>query len=341
MRVWKWMLGIGLALLLSDCVEPVYEETPTTPTTAPTVSTPIVPFELSPAATAEGLPPSLYLEPAVVELGVGEMATVNVWVDGARQLNGILVELSFAPTLVRVEDADPGAEGVQIAPGRMPPPGQVMENRVDQEGGRILYQVAMAPGTGVDGNGVVASFILRGLAAGSSALRFEQVAALDAGGDPLEIAPLSAGLVSVVGEGGEGEAPQPTTGPTAQPTAVPTAQPTAAASPQPSPQVSGGGIYYVVQPGENLFRIGLKFGTTAQAIAAANQIGDLEQVQAGAMILIPVPPPRGTYGYYVQPHDTLYSIARRFGMSVDTLASLNGIGADAVIEVGQILIVNP
>ncbi len=341
MRVWKWMLGIGLTLLLSGCVEPVYEETPTTPTTAPTVPTPIVPFELSPVATAEGLPPSLYLEPAVVELGVGETATVNIWVDGARQLNGILVELSFAPTLVGVEDADPGAEGVQIAPGRMPPPGQVMENRVDQEGGRILYQVAMAPGTGVDGNGVVASFILRGLAAGSSALRFEQVAALDAEGDPLEIAPLSAGLVSVVGEGGEGEAPQPTAGPTAQPTAVPTAQPTAAASPQPSPQASRRGIYYVVQPGENLFRIGLKFGTTAQAIAAASQISDPEQVQAGAMILIPVPPPRGTCGYYVQPHDTLYSIARRFGMSVDTLASLNGIGADATIEVGQILIVNP
>ena len=335
MRVRHLIIGVGLALLLSGCVQAVYDETPTVPATVVSAtSTPLVPFELSPAAVpVEALPPSLYLEPAVVEVAVGETATVNIWVDGVQGLNGIRVELSFDPAHVRVEDADAGAEGVQIAPGRMPPPGRVMENRVDEEGGRIVYQVALDPGAGVDGSGVVASFTLRGVSEGGSPLRFEEVMALDPEGNELEIAPLSDGLVTVTGGAGEGEAVQPTAAPTVGLTPVP--------SPQPSPQPGAGGIYYVVQPGENLFRIGLKFGTTAQAIAAANGIDDPGRVQAGAMILVPVPPPQGTYGYYVQPRDTLYSIARRFGMEVDALAALNGIGPDYRIEVGQVLVVSP
>ncbi|HIE39788.1 MAG TPA: LysM peptidoglycan-binding domain-containing protein, partial [Anaerolineae bacterium] len=120
------------------------------------------------------------------------------------------------------------------------------------------------------------------------------------------------------------------TEPTPLPTPSPTAQPAA-----------GGGIYYIVQPGENLFRVGLKFGSTAQDIAAASNIADPGQVQAGTMVLIPVPPPQGGYGYYVQRRDTVYSIARRFGMTVGELTNLNDIGPDYYIEVGQILTVTP
>ena len=101
------------------------------------------------------------------------------------------------------------------------------------------------------------------------------------------------------------------------------------------------GIYYVVQPGENLYRIGLKFGTTPEAIGAASDIADINQVQAGTMILVPVAPPQGSAGYYVHRGDTLYSIARRFGMTAETLASLNGIGITSPIAVGELLIVTP
>jgi len=96
-----------------------------------------------------------------------------------------------------------------------------------------------------------------------------------------------------------------------------------------------------VQPGENLFRLGLRFGTTAEAIAQASGLSDPNQVEAGLMVLIPVQPPRGRYAYYVQPRDTVYSIARRFGLTVEQLVSLNGIGPDYHIEVGQILVVVP
>jgi len=323
-------------LLLTGCVQAVYEEAPVVPQASPTFTpTPILSFELSPviSPTPEMLP-SLYLEPSVVTLTVGEIAAVNIWLDDARRLNGVLLELSFDPDYVRVEDADPEAEGVQIAPGEMPRPVQVLENRVAEGEGWVVYQVSLEPGAAVDGSGIVASITLRGVAEGGSPLRFEHVTAFDPEGDTLELMPLSDGLIAVLGEAAVEPTPSSVTPAATEPTPLPTPSPTAQLA-------AGGGIYYIVQPGENLFRVGLKFGSTAQDIAAASNIADPGQVQAGTMVLIPVPPPQGGYGYYVQRRDTVYSIARRFGMTVGELTNLNDIGPDYYIEVGQILTVTP
>jgi len=355
MRPRQAFLGgcLALALLLSGCIQPVYDTPPVIPQAAETATlTPIVAFESTPAMTptqpsplvtpTPPQPPSLYLQPSVINMAVGETTTVKVWVDGARRLNAILLELSFNPAYVQVEDADAETEGVQIAPGDVPQPVEVARNEVTVgEDGRVFYQAAQEPGTAVDGGGVVASIMLHGVAEGGSPLRFESVAAYDPEGNVLEITPLSDGLLSVSG----GEAvPTSTAEPVPQPTEEPTAEETseAIAAPSPAPPLAAGaGIYYVVQSGENLYRIGLNFGTTPQAIAAASNIPDPDQVQAGAMLLVPVAPPQGGYGYYVQPKDTVYSIARRFGMTPDQLVALNGIGADYHIETGQILAVTP
>jgi LysM repeat protein len=344
-RVLAWSI-VALALLLCSCGGATYEEEPTVdPREAdgPT-STPIVAFDLSPAATSEPSGSStVYLQPSVVNLAVGETQTVKIWVDGARGLNRILLELSFDPDYVSVEDADPQAEGVQVTPGEVPEPVDVAQNQVTADDpGWIRYEVAGEPGAGVDGSGIVASVTLRVVAEGASPLRWENAAALDPGGNALDVMVLADGLVTVAGEVEVQPTAQPTSAPateppaTAQPTVQPTAQPTSAPAP-----VSGGGIYYVVQPGENLFRVGLKFGTTAQAIADASNLGDPRQIQAGTMVLVPVPPPQGGYAYYVQPGDTIYSVGRRFGMTVEEVATLNGIGADYQIGVGLILAVTP
>lgn len=333
-RAFLWT-GLALVLLLSGCARTVYEETPEVvpEATATPTPTPITFFELSPSSVSD-LPPSLYLEPSVVNLTVGETATVNVWLDGAQRLNSVLLELSFDPDYVQVEDADPTAEGTQITPGDIAQPVHVVQNQVVlEEGGRVLYQVNLEPGAAVDGSGVVASLTLRGVTEGGSPLCFESIAGFDPEGNPLDLAPLSDGLITVAG--------QPTAQPTIQPTIQSTTQPATQPTVQPTTQPTAGGIYYVVQPGENLFRVGLKFGTTAEAIAAASNIADPNQVPAGSMVLVPVPPPQGRYGYYVQPRDTVYSIARRFGMRVEDLATLNGIGSDFRIAVGQILVVTP
>ena len=50
---------------------------------------------------------------------------------------------------------------------------------------------------------------------------------------------------------------------------------------------STGGTYYVVQQGDNLFRIALRFGRTMDAIAAANGIGNYALIYAGQRLYIP------------------------------------------------------
>src|SRR5258706_16033808 len=44
---------------------------------------------------------------------------------------------------------------------------------------------------------------------------------------------------------------------------------------------------YTVQPGENLFRIALRYGTTVEALAAANQITDPTHITVGEVLIIP------------------------------------------------------
>lgn len=60
----------------------------------------------------------------------------------------------------------------------------------------------------------------------------------------------------------------------------------------PSPPVivdppATGGTIYVVQPGDNLFRISLRFGRSMYAIASANGITNINRIYAGQRLVIP------------------------------------------------------
>lgn len=321
---------IALTVLLSGCVRAVYNPTPTPP--LPTV-TPPVPFDLVPAVTpTPALPPSVYLQPSVIDLIVGEPAVVSIQLDSAIRLNRLHLEMIFDPACVQVIDDNPAAEGVQITPGNIPQAGSVVQNLVSA-GGWITYEVALGAGEAVDGSGIAASITFQGVAECASPLLFENVAAFDPAGQPLDITALADGLITVAGTA----AAQPTAPPAVQPTPPSAVRPTAPPAATPA---ANQGVYYIVQRGENLYRIGLKFGLTSEAIAAANGIGDPNQVSAGTMILIPIAPPRGRLGYYVQPGDTLYSIANRFGTTVEQIAAWSGL-SNYTIAAGQILTVSP
>jgi cell wall-associated NlpC family hydrolase len=60
---------------------------------------------------------------------------------------------------------------------------------------------------------------------------------------------------------------------------------------------------------------------------------------ACAIVLAGAIPARATQQYTIAEHDTLYSIARRFGVSVDLLAEVNGIRNPGLIRVGAILVI--
>ncbi len=130
------------------------------------------------------------------------------------------------------------------------------------------------------------------------------------------------------------------------------------------------GIVHIVQPGENLFRIGLAYGISWQAIMQANGLYSTN-IYVGESLVIPVagavrpvtvptatPPPAdatpipppvtpapdaapaaapGTY--LVQRGDTLWLIAQRFGLSVGQLMAANSIGNPNYIYYGQVLVI--
>ena len=115
--------------------------------------------------------------------------------------------------------------------------------------------------------------------------------------------------------------------------------PTGGSSPSPS------GVH-VVQRGENLFRIALRYGMTAQALAAANGIANTNRIYAGQRLVIPghgntpstptQPTPSGQT-YTVRRGDTLSGIARRYGVSAWALAQANSLRNPSLIYVGQVL----
>jgi len=142
--------------------------------------------------------------------------------------------------------------------------------------------------------------------------------------------------------------------PEARPTTIPlTAAPTvisvAEASPTPLPPVvlptatrPAGQSEYTVQWGDTLFSLARRFNTTVEAIVALNGLVDASNIRVGQVLRIPgssASPPSSGQEYVVQHGDTLYSIASRFGTTVDAIQRANAIVNPTYISVGQRLII--
>jgi len=336
------ILMLALVSLVACQPRPVhYTPTPTTePQVAPSptlVPTAVVPTPVptpTPTPVISG-PTKLRVEPSVMlDLPVGETRLVQMWLENVEGLQSIEVHIGFEPRYVQIEDADPDVEGGQIQAGDFPVPAQVVRNEANNDSGFVVYHVTAA--SPVSGSGVVASFAVRGHAEGGSPLRFGVVKLLDADGQSLEVPEQIDGLVSV---SAGGPAPEPTEAASTE--APPPISTPVAVTPTPVPPTpsSAGPVYHTVQAGENLYRISLRYGTTVNAIVAANDLLNANSVYVGQVLLIPVggQAQPGPTTYVVQPGDTLYSIARRFGTTVDALAAHNGIAPPYAIMVGQTL----
>lgn len=104
-------------------------------------------------------------------------------------------------------------------------------------------------------------------------------------------------------------------------------------------------IVHVVSPGENLFRISLRYGTSVAAVKAANNLV-FDTIYVGQQLIIPgeteavsqwSESAAGNGTHLVQPGDTLSSIAQRYGTSVSELVAANGIVNASRIYAGQVL----
>ncbi len=101
-------------------------------------------------------------------------------------------------------------------------------------------------------------------------------------------------------------------------------------------------IVHVVQAGENLFRIALRYGTTVDAIVAANGLSG-HTVYVGQELVIPsgsnlagaASQPATGSTYTVRRGDTLSSIALRHGTTTWALMQANGLASGQLIYAGQ------
>jgi LysM repeat protein len=109
----------------------------------------------------------------------------------------------------------------------------------------------------------------------------------------------------------------------------------------PGPGPGPGQCTHTVQAGENLFRIGLSYGVSVDAIAVANGIVNPNLIYVGQVLSIPgcgQPVPPGDT-YVVQPGDTVYGLAARFGVSSWDIITLNNLVNPNLIFVGQVLLI--
>jgi LysM repeat protein len=129
---------------------------------------------------------------------------------------------------------------------------------------------------------------------------------------------------------------------------------------------SADGCTYVVQPGDNLYRISVNNNVTVEEMRAANPdlVGEAPILQPGQVLQIPgcsgqtnnnttsqnIPTPgsstsggqtTGGTTYTVQPGDTLFSIARQFGVTVQAVVEANNLANPDSLSVGQQLVIPP
>ncbi len=131
----------------------------------------------------------------------------------------------------------------------------------------------------------------------------------------------------------------PTATPTS-PSGVPTHTPTP--TPTSPPRTPGAPTVHIVRRGENLFRIALKYNTTVEAIAAANNIRNPHLIYVGQKLTIPrggsiTPQPGSGRTHIVQPGENLFRIALRYGTTPQAIAAVNNLPNIHLIYVGQVL----
>lgn len=132
--------------------------------------------------------------------------------------------------------------------------------------------------------------------------------------------------------------PADTATPTIPP--VPTATPTPVPpSPTPTPTHPITNTY-VVQLGDTLYTLARRYNTTVERIVQDNNIADPNTIRVGQVLKI-FGRPSQEIEHVVAPNETLFTLAVRYGTSVDAIVHANNIVNPGLIFVGQRLKIVP
>lgn len=95
---------------------------------------------------------------------------------------------------------------------------------------------------------------------------------------------------------------------------------------------------HTVSKGETLYSISRSYGLTVDELCKINNIKQTEVLKIGQVLKVSfASETQETDTYVVQAGDTMYSIARRLSVSVETLNILNQLSNASLIKVGQVL----
>jgi len=329
------------------------------------------------AALAQGT--LVLVDPPSQSVNVNATTTVEIKVDTVTNLYGVDVRLTFDATKLEAQDANSTLAGVQVEQGSFLSPAQgfMAQNVADNTSGQVQYAfVLLTPAPAASGTGVLAKITFKAKAAGNALITLNSVTLSDNQAMPIT-ATLVSGSITVLPAS---PTPVPTAVPTVVPTPGPqppggftycvqwgdtlfsiarrfgvTVDAIVKANGLANPnQIRAGQVLiipglpppdheptmYVVQPGDNLYRISLKFGVPIESIVAVNRIVNPWYIRAGQVLLIPgdvspVPPPGRTY--VVKPGDTVWSIAAMFRVTPWSIIKSNNLANPNLIYVGQVL----
>ncbi|HSV30725.1 MAG TPA: LysM peptidoglycan-binding domain-containing protein [Atribacteraceae bacterium] len=103
---------------------------------------------------------------------------------------------------------------------------------------------------------------------------------------------------------------------------------------------------YTIEPGDSLWEISRKFGVNLQTLMSVNNLGNSSRLQINQILVIPGgQAPRQVADqtsreyeiYRVTAGDSLWSVSRRFRVSLNQLMSVNGLSQNSTIRIGQTL----
>ena len=106
------------------------------------------------------------------------------------------------------------------------------------------------------------------------------------------------------------------------------------------PMEGSGTVSHVVQPGETLMQLARQYRTTAAAIAAANPSAvDPGHLAIGQVLRIPLGAVPTLRMHIVRAGESVYGIAREYGVPVADIVSANQVSDPAHVTVGQVLVI--
>ena len=187
------------------------------------------------SASAVAPDPRVRIEPAHSAVSPGETFAIEVTIEGAEDLGAFQFELTYDPSIVRVQETALGdfleSTGHSVVP---------LGPEVDEETGTVIFgAISFGGGPGPDGRGTLAVVTLIARGEGGTVLDLRDVQVLDTGGSPQPVTAQGA-RVTVRGGAAPARTLTPTLAPSPLPASTPTLMPllSATSSPTPSPTLA-------------------------------------------------------------------------------------------------------